>query len=151
MNMIYSFLIVISSWGLGAIVSEIFKSRLNDKSLLTNTLFINKKIYRKLGVDFFEFLVTKTFYGKINQTIRINSISCSDLLKSRHEMIKSEFGHVIGLLSSQLMLFIIFDLRTELTFFFSGTTFNLILNLYPILLQQKNRSRINKIIDKYCC
>ncbi|WP_373397878.1 hypothetical protein [Algoriphagus halophilus] len=151
MNFIYSFLIVISSWGLGAIVSQLFERRLKDKSLLTNTLSIDKEIYRKIGVDFFEFLVTKTIYGKMNRTIRINGISCSNLLISRHEMIKSEFGHFIGLLSSQLILFIVFDLRSELIFFFSGTAFNLILNLYPILLQQKNRSRINKIIDKYCC
>jgi uncharacterized protein YacL len=74
--------------------------------------------------------------------------------KMKREMINSEVGHVIGLFAAQLIILIFFVFKPiiywmpiSFSFFIVATIMNILHNLYPILLQQKNRLRIQKIIS----
>ncbi|PVY36037.1 glycosyl-4,4'-diaponeurosporenoate acyltransferase CrtO family protein [Pontibacter virosus] len=151
MNIVlYAFLIILNSWGLGALVNYCIQNKTFYKSISNKVLIKNEKWNTYLGLAFFKFLVTKTFYGKINRTIRISNGTFDNLSKMKKKMIDSEIGHSVGFLSSQVVFIILFINNNE-AFLFVGTVLNILLNFYPIILQQSNKSRISKALKKYNC
>ncbi|PVY36081.1 glycosyl-4,4'-diaponeurosporenoate acyltransferase CrtO family protein [Pontibacter virosus] len=148
---LYIFLIILNSWGLGALVNYCIQNKTFYKSISDKVLIKNDKWNNYLGLSFFKFLVTKTVYGNINRTIRISNGTFDDLSKMKKKMIDSEIGHSIGLFSSQVVFIYLFINNSNEAFLLTGTALNILLNFYPILLQQSNKSRINKVLKKYNC
>jgi len=143
-------MMVFFSWGIGAIIAQLIEIEWSlkfDSKTIIKDDFWNKFV----GVNLFQQFVTKTIYGKLNQTIKISNRSRKDLTIPKKEMIKSEIGHFVGFLSSQLAFIVIYQFNYDGKFFLAGTLFNILLNGYPFLLQQKNKIRINRIINNYSC
>lgn len=141
------------SWAIGGTFNIYLSNKSIYKSLYSIILIRNNRIYKYLGLSVFIFLVTKTYYAKFNTIIKFKSGNVTDLEKMKREMINSEVGHLIGLFVAQLIIIIFFILKPNIysipfgfSFLIVATIMNIFLNLYPILLQQKNRVRIEMII-----
>ena len=63
-------------------------------------------------------------------------------------MKKTEMIHFLGFLFS-LIITIVFGLARNYRFFIWMSLINLLLNLYPVLLQRYNRNRIQRVLIKY--
>ena len=141
------------SWAIGGALNIYLSNKSIYKSLYGIILIRNDRNYKYLGLSVFIFVVTKTFYAKFNTSIKLKSGNVTDLEKMKREMINSEIGHAIGLFAAQLIIIIFFIVKPKIysfpigfSFLIVATIMNIFHNLYPILLQQKNRLRIEKII-----
>ena len=141
------------SWAIGGALNIYLSNKYIYKSLYGIIFIRNNRNYKYVGMSVFVFFVTKTFYAKFNTIIKFKSGNVNDLEKMKREMINSEIGHLIGLFVAELIIIIFFVVNpiiywfpTGISFLIVATIMNIIHNLYPILLQQENRLRIDKII-----
>jgi hypothetical protein len=117
---------------------------------LSNLDFVeNEKLNKYIGVDVIKWIVKNTPFKYFNQTIKIKGrIEKTGLIKLRQDMTSSEISHLIGFAFVLIVALLIF-LKTK---FFLGIviilTVNILMNLYPSLLQQQNKRRIDKLIKK---
>jgi|LakMenE18May11ns_1017448.scaffolds.fasta_scaffold9938094_2 hypothetical protein len=98
------------------------------------------EFYKTLGVEFFRNRLINSPFKKLNQRV---------YLKGRKDYIavfleetkRSETSHLIGLLIG-LFFHLVFILNNAVIAFSCSVFFNLVMNLYPILLQRFNRIKI---------
>ena len=69
------------------------------------------------------------------------------MIKLREEMTNSEISHLIGFTFMLLFAFFVF-LKAKFIFGIVIMSVNILMNLYPSLLQQQNKRRIDKLIKK---
>ena len=87
-----------------------------------------------------------TFFKFFNQKIKLENKS-ADLTEIRREMTLSEISHLIGF----VFVVIVAIYKTISTGILFGLTMmvpNILMNLYPSLLQQENKRRIDKILNR---
>ena len=134
------------SWIVGMIVNSILmKSEFYRK--LSNLNFIrNKDINKKIGMKSFKWIVKNTFFKYFNQKIKVENQN-NDLTEIRREMTFSEISHLIGFVFVTMFAFykifsvgILFGLTMMIP--------NTLLNLYPSLLQQENKRRIDMLLKR---
>lgn len=142
-------LVVLSSWGVGGLVNEYLRTLSSYKSLTTMVFIKKDKLNAYLGVNLFQVLVSKSWYSKINKTINLKDYSFEGLKNMRKHIESGEMGHLIGLTLVQAYFLIQLILEGSLSHFSLGTILNILLNLYPILLQQKNKLRIDRLLNQY--
>ncbi|OZV68199.1 glycosyl-4,4'-diaponeurosporenoate acyltransferase CrtO family protein [Winogradskyella aurantia] len=132
------------SWIVGMIVNSILmKTEYYNK--LSNLNFIeNKGLNKTIGLTYFKWAVKNTFFKFFNQKLKVDSKS-TDLAQLRNDMIYSEISHLIGFIF--VTFFAIFK-SFEVGFIFGLTMMipNILMNLYPSLLQQENKRRIDRIL-----
>lgn len=153
--MIYSYLsigisIIFLSFIIGMIINAVLKKTEFYNKHLSNLNFVkNETINRYIGVEIIKWIVKNTPFKYFNQTIKIKGrIRKNELRKLREEMTNSEIGHLTGFVFVLIVALLIF-LKTK---FFIGMTIiviaNILMNLYPSLLQQQNKRRIDKLVEK---
>ncbi len=121
--------------------TELYRTNLSNLNFIKSR-FINKAI----GVTLIKWVVKNTFFKYFNPKLSIkNQPKLSELDNLRKEMTIAEVSHLIAFFAV-----IIFAVVT----FFKGkhllalvmTIINILMNLYPSLLQQENKRRIDKLI-----
>ncbi|MBL7471189.1 glycosyl-4,4'-diaponeurosporenoate acyltransferase CrtO family protein [Robertkochia sediminum] len=132
------------SWLIGMIVNDILiKTEYYKKVAYLN--FIESKALNKIiGINQFKWIVNNTFFRHLNQQIKLEKRS-PNLIQLRSEMTKAEVSHLIGFIFVAIIAIYISIERG----FLAGFTMmfpNVILNLYPTLLQQENKRRIDEIL-----
>jgi hypothetical protein len=112
---------------------------------LSNLNFIeNKGLNKAIGLNYFKWTVKHTFFKFFNQKLKVDSKS-ADLGQLRNEMIYSEISHLIGF--AFVSVFAIFkSFEVGIIFGLAMMVPNILMNLYPSLLQQENKRRINRIL-----
>lgn len=116
---------------------------------LSNLNFINSKNLNKfIGLGIFKWIVKNTFFKFFNQKLKLKKkIEKTELNNLRKEMTISEIDHLIGFgFVSIFALAKFFD--SEYLFGSVITMMNILMNLYPSLLQQENKRRIDKLLKK---
>lgn len=108
--------------------------------------------YKCLGVNFFRLFLLKTFYLKKDNKKYFNGTKSGVLLFS-YNIRQSEFGHLIALtLVFTLSLVLLFEGHKYV--FIVMQPLNILLNLYPIILQRKHRIIVERLISRiainYC-
>lgn len=134
------------SWVVGMILNSILmKTVYYDK--LSNLNFIRSKdLYNKIGLKPFKWIVKNTFFKFFNQKIKLENQN-DDLNEIRKEMTFSEISHLIGFTFVTIFAFYkIFSVG--LIFGLTMMIPNTLMNLYPSLLQQQNKRRIDSLIRK---
>lgn len=134
------------SWVVGMILNSILmKTVYYDK--LSNLNFIRSKdLYNKIGLKPFKWIVKNTFFKFFNQKIKLENQN-DDLNEIRKEMTFSEISHLIGFTFVTIFAFYkIFSVG--LIFGLTMMIPNSLMNLYPSLLQQQNKRRIDSLIRK---
>ncbi len=114
---------------------------------ISNLNFIkSKSLNRHIGIDYFKWIVKNSFFKFFNQKIKLNN-NKSDLTEIRKEMTMAEISHLIGFLF--VTCFALYKSITH-NFLFGLIIMivNIFMNLYPTLLQQENKRRIDLILTR---
>ncbi len=138
------------SWILGFVFTAVVGKSDYYKRELSNLNFIkSEKLNFLLGVGLVKWLVKNTFLGIFNQKIKISSKgSVSDLYALRIEMTRAEIGHLFGFVV--LFVFAVLKIVNQEYLFASIIlVVNCFMNLYPALLQQQNKRRIDKLLMRF--
>lgn len=136
----------IISWMVGMIINGILiKTIYYDK--LSNLNFIrNKALNKKIGMKPFKWIVKNTFFKFFNQKIKLEKQN-DDLNEIRKEMTFSEISHLIGF--TFVTIFSIYkSFSTGMLFGMIMMVPNTFMNLYPSLLQQQNKRRIDLVLKR---
>lgn len=102
--------------------------------------------YKLLGINFFTYFVKKTFFRHCNAKIKVTKKpDINEVENLLNEITTSELCHLFGFII--VLLFQITALILGLyDMFFSSLLFNTIFNIYPILLQERNKLRLRKLL-----
>lgn len=134
------------SWLIGMIFNQLLLKTSYYKEL-TNLNFIESKTINKwIGLREFQWIVKNTFFKFFNQKIKIDSRK-ADLTEIRMEMSIAEISHLIAFIFVMLVA-VIQWLAVGFLFAVVIMFFNVLLNLYPSLLQQENKRRIDQLIRR---
>ena len=137
------------SWMIGIICNGVFgKTELYKK--LSNLNFIeSKSLNKNIGMEYFKWFVKNSFFKFLNQKIKLENKN-NDFKNIRNEMTLAEISHLVGFIFVALFA-IYFSFRVSLTYGLSIMIPNVFLNLYPSLLQQENKRRLDKLINRQNC
>lgn len=134
------------SWMIGIIFNGLF-SNTRFYNRFSNLNFIEDRMMNKyLGISQFKWIVKHTFLKIFNQKIKINNRS-TNLEEIRKEMTLAEVSHLVGFLFVFLFS-IYYCVNISIVYGMTMLIPNVFLNLYPSLLQQENKRRIDKLIKR---
>ena len=134
------------SWMVGMVLNSIFFKTKYYKKLSNLNFVTNKTLNRYIGIEQFKWIVKNTFFKFFNQKITLKDKKV-ELTEIRKEMTIAEISHLIG-----FIFVIFFALYKSFTHnYLFGLIImiaNVFMNLYPSLLQQENKRRIDKLINR---
>lgn len=138
-----------SSWIVGMLLNSILvKTEFYNK--LSNLNFIKSKTLNKnIGLGYFRWIVKNTFFKVFNQKIKLDNKN-TDLTEVRKEMTIAEISHLIA------FIFVVFfalykSISDSYWHGFVIMIVNVLMNLYPSLLQQENKRRIDRLMKAVDC
>lgn len=145
----FSISISIISWIVGMIINAFLKKTKFYTNYLSNLNFIKSKFLNKIiGIFVFKWIVKNTPLKFFNQKLTVKKkIEKSDLINLRNYMTVSEIDHLIGFAFVSIFALVKF---VDFNFIFGLMIMiaNVLLNLYPSLLQQENKRRIDRLLKK---
>ena len=114
---------------------------------ISNLNFIESKSLNKtIGIDYFKWTVKNSFFKFFNQKIKLKNKK-TELTEIRKEMTIAEISHLIGFIF--VTFFAVYKSIThDFLFGLIIMIVNIFMNLYPTLLQQENKRRIDPIIKR---
>ncbi|GAA4299173.1 hypothetical protein GCM10023183_08110 [Nibribacter koreensis] len=127
------------------IFTETLKSDLSSGYYREKKWERNGKLYENLGINFFRKVLVWIGWEKLNKKSNPVKNDPQDLNLLEYRTKQSELGHLI-------ILFVVFGFSLFVAIEYGAKeaiwliALNIILNLYPILLQRYNRPRIQKAI-----
>lgn len=141
--------ISIISWIVGMIINFILRKTQFYHKNLSNLNFIkNENINKFIGLDLFKWIIKNTFFSFFNQKLKLKSkIEINALHNLRNEMTISEIDHLIGFIFVTVFAFIK-GYNHNFLFGLIIMIVNILMNLYPSLLQQENKRRIDAFLKK---
>lgn len=146
----FSISITFISFIVGMILTASIKKSHFYNNQLSNLNFVSSDLTNKfIGVGIIKWIVKNTFFKFLNQKLKFNKKSkISDIKNIREEMTKSEIDHLFAFLF--VTLFVITSILDH-DYLKAAIMFivNLFMNLYPSLLQQQNKRRIDKLLIKF--
>lgn len=132
------------SWLIGLIGNGILM-KMEFYHKLSNFNFIRSGTANKyLGIKYFQWIVKNTPFKFFNQKIKLKN-GKADLLEIRKEMTYSEIGHLIGFVFV-LPFAAYYGIKYSALFGLIIMAINVLMNLYPSLLQQENKRRLDRLI-----
>lgn len=106
----------------------------------------NAVFYKHLRIDFFVYCIKKTFFRHCNTKIKISKKpDINEIDKLLNEITISELCHFFGFLFVGISQIAALFLGLYIIFF-SAFLFNTIFNIYPVLLQERNKLRLRDLI-----
>lgn len=147
--LIFSISISFISWIIGMMINAfVRKTEFYHKSLSNLNFIKSETLNRIIGLGVFKWIVKNTFFKFFNQKLKIEKrIEKIDLNKLRNEMTISEIDHLTGF--GFVTIFAIVKLfNFNYLFGLTIMIINLLMNLYPSLLQQQNKRRIDRLVKK---
>lgn len=142
--------LIFMSFIVGMVLKSIFRKTDFYNKRLANLSLIKSEVLNKIiGIGVIKWVVKNTFFKFFNQKLKIDGkINLTDLKIIRDEMTKSEIDHLFAFIF--VCIFIIIKLyNQEYLFAFIILIVNILMNLFPSLLQQQNKRRIDKLIKRF--
>ncbi|BDD11716.1 hypothetical protein FUAX_41480 (plasmid) [Fulvitalea axinellae] len=140
------FSISLGSWIFGMLFNAIFmKTKYYDR--FSNLNFIRSRSLNKImGIEYFRWIIKNSFFRFFNQKIKLENKSV-DLNEIRKEMTIAEVSHLIAFLL--VSVFAVYkSLSDGVMAGMLISVGNVLLNLYPSLLQQENKRRLDRLIKR---
>ncbi|CAM4255041.1 glycosyl-4,4'-diaponeurosporenoate acyltransferase CrtO family protein [Flavobacterium terrigena] len=130
--------------------TETLKSELKSEYYLEKTWEKKGKIYEAFGVNLFRKLLVIVGWEKLNKKANPVEKNLAALVHLEYRTKQSELGHLIIffiVLAFTIYVAITFGIKESL----SLVILNILLNVYPVLLQRYNRPRLQRaiILSKY--
>lgn len=141
---IFAFSMAFISWIVGIIANTILLKTPVYNTRLSNLCFIrNERLGRLIGLDMFRWIVQNSFFKYFNPKLSMKKrIRPGELDGLRHEMTVAEIGHLCAFLF--VLPFVIWSLIAgKVLSALIILAVNILMNLYPSLLQQDNKRRID--------
>lgn len=145
----FSIAITFISFIVGLLINAILKKTNFYNKHSSNLNFIkSKKVNQFIRIYIFKWIVKNTFFKYLNQRLKLkNKIDRSDLIQLRNDMTSSEIDHLIGF-AFVTVFAVIKSYQFNLLFGLTIMLVNTFMNLYPSLLQQENKRRIDQFIRR---
>ena len=134
------------SWIVGMILNSILVKTAYYKKVSNLNFIASKTLNRNIGIEYFKWLVKNTFFKFFNQKIKLENRK-RELTDVRREMTIAEISHLLGFI---FVTFIAIYKSISHNYLFGLTIMvvNILMNLYPSLLQQENKRRIDKLVKR---
>ena len=145
----FSVSIVFVSFIVGMIITALIrKTNFYNKELSTLNFVKSEMINKIIGVGIVKWIVKNTFFKFLNQKLKLDKkMNISDIKNIRNEMTKSEIDHLFAFIFVTIFIIVQFFNQKYLLAFIMLCV-NILMNLYPSLLQQQHKRRIDKLILK---
>ena len=142
----FSFSIAFISWIVGMIVTPLLSKMDFFKGLSSLSFIKNDRINTLIGLQLFKWLIMHSFFKYFNPKLSVKKrILKTELEEYRAEMTTAELNHLFAF--AFMGVFIIIKLFQGLYLFAAVMLlFNILMNLYPSLLQQHNKRRIDRYL-----
>lgn len=143
----FSFSIAFISWIAGMLLNVFFtKMNLYHPRLMHLNFIKNEKVNKLLGLNVFKYIILHSFFKFFNPKLSMKKkIMVSELNEYRKEMNLAELNHLLAFGFMSVFIFIkIF--KGLYLFAVVMTLVNILMNIYPALLQQQNKRRIDKYL-----
>lgn len=138
------------SWIVGMLLNAFLRKTEFYTKNLTHLNFVkDERLNKFIGLGIFKWIVKNTFFKFFNQKLKIQKrIEKSDLVKLREEMTISEIDHLVAFIFVTCFAMVSFY---NFKFIAGGMMMlvNVLMNLYPSLLQQENKRRIDQFLNKF--
>ncbi len=146
----FSISITFISWIVGMIINALLKKTASYNQELVNFNFIkSEKLNKAIGIGAIKWIVKNTFFKFFNPKLKFDrNVNLTELKTIRNEMTKSEIEHLIAFVFTSFFAIIKFYNHNYL-FCLIIMIVNILMNLYPSLLQQQNKRRIDKLEIKF--
>lgn len=146
----FSISIAFISWIVGMLINAFIRKTDFYQNHLNHLNFIkSEKLNKIIGLTVFKWMVKNTFFKFFNQKLKLKGkIDKAGLIKLRAEMTTSETDHLIAFIfvtCFAIVAFYNFKFKSGGIIMFV----NILMNLYPSLLQQENKRRIDQFINKF--
>ncbi|MGK0236520.1 MAG: hypothetical protein ACI9EK_003071 [Psychroserpens sp.] len=134
------------SWMVGMILDSILVKTEYYKKLSNLNFITSKTLNKNIGIEYFKWIVKNSFFKFFNQKIKLKNKK-TELTEIRKEMTLAEISHLIGFIF--VTFFAIYKSITHNYLFgLIIIVVNILMNLYPSLLQQENKRRLDKLIKR---
>lgn len=145
----FSVSITIISWIVGMIVTAILARTAAYQSLSSLNFIPGARANKVIGIDAFRWIVKNTFFRFFNPNLKIKGrIETAQMLELRKEMTFSEISNFAGFGFVAVFAVVKF-INAEFLFGMIMMLINVLMNLYPSLLQQENKRRIDKFLMRF--
>jgi hypothetical protein len=132
------------SWMIGIIFNSLFSKRQFYKRF-SDLNFVESDVFNRIiGLNQFCWIIKNTFFKFFNQKIRISNRN-TNLDDLKKVMTLAEISHLVGFIFVTIFS-IYYSIKVSILYGATMMVPNIFLNLYPSLLQQKNKRRINRLI-----
>lgn len=145
MGLVFGVSMSFISWIVGMVINSII-IRFSFYQKLENLNFIkDQTLNHLLGLRRFSWLIKNSFFKFFNPKIAIKKPK-TDLSLIRKEMTLAEISHLIAFC---FVIIVSLYQAFALSIYFALAMLipNILMNLYPSLLQQENKRRIDKILE----
>ena len=143
--------VIFDSFGINCLTAIYFlfllsacKTTLPDKFHKIRDFEKSGKLYKLMGVRIFKIILAKNPIPTFTGNLKLRSFSAEGLYKLEKLMRGAETIHFQAFITMFIVM-IPFGFFRDSHFFYFMIFFNVIINLYPVLVQRYNRSRIYKI------
>lgn len=145
----FSISITFISWIVGMIGNGVLIKMEYYKNLSNLNFIKNETINKRIGLGAFKWFVKNTFLKFFNPKLKLkNRIEMTDINELRKEMTNAEISHLIGF--GFVFIFTLVKLiNGDFLFALIFMIVNILMNLYPSLLQQENKRRIDRLIKNF--
>lgn len=135
----------------GVFVTNTVKDTKLYQYINENTISKNTNFYKFFGTEIIKNLIIKTPLKNFNTEIVIkkSKLDINELNDLKSKMNNAEIGHIVGFIFVIFTSLILCILNQNKTAIIVLNILNIIFNFYPILIQEQNKLRINKIIKQF--
>lgn len=119
-----------------------YYEKLSDLNLITS-----ETLNEFLGIEQFKRIVKNSVFRFLNPSIRVEGRH-TDLAAIRHQMTLAEVSHLLGFLFVAAAA-LYQSVNVSVVFGLSMMIPNVVLNAYPSLLQQQNKRRIDRLLNRH--
>jgi len=133
------------SWIVGVILNAVLMKTPYYHQKLSHLNFIrNENLNTYIGINLFKWIIIHSIFKYFNPKLSLKKkIKITALADLRNEMTIAEIGHLIGFCF--VMVFVLIKLiNGNYGFALIILLVNIVMNLYPSLLQQQNKRRIDQ-------
>ena len=134
----------IFSWIVGILLTSILQKTEYYEKLSNLNFITSKTLNQRIGLEYFKWIVKNTFIKFLNQGLTVRSKN-ADFTAIRSSMTLAEVHHLMGFFSVCLVA-IYQSFNVHIVFGLMMMIPNVVLNLYPSLLQQENKRRLDRLI-----
>lgn len=133
---------------IGLLINNAIKHKPFYTALTAFNFVKSEQINRILGVFVLRYIVLHTFWGKFNPALKVKQKNKKTLIELRNEMTYAEISHLICFILILLLLPVIYITKYRIDVLIPLFVCNIIFHLYPPLLQQYNKRRLDKVISR---